>query len=376
MLEAKVQGDETQLNIFNGKQMAYKILANSLYGALGNEHFRFYNIDIAKSITLTGQELLKYCAVHCDEYLVKRGEIYDFKMNINFYDKVKSLTDVIYGDTDSIFIYLTDYLKDKGIKVEKCEEVFQELTNIETYVNDVVIDAFLPLHNISKDKSIIYLKNEYLFSKYYTLNGKKHYAAKVIWQEGKDVEFLEVKGLETRRSEIPTRSQKLLNEILEIIFDDNIKKYQIKDKVDTLVNATKIEMMKLIDNRDNSMVKTVSYSKPLNQYKNLPQHIKAMMIWNTLVGEDFRYGNKGKLWPIKGIDLQKANSTIKDNYYNKYLKKYNVNDLDCICLPEDVKVLPECFVPDMKRIMDYSCDQRVNNLLEPLWKESNQMLTF
>jgi len=376
MLEAKEAGNSTLSNIFNGKQMAYKILANSLYGALGNEHFRFYNINLAKSITLTGQELLKYCAVHCNEFLEKRGEVGNFKINTNYPDKVKSLTDVLYGDTDSIFVYLTDYLKDKKIEIKKSPAVQLEIDKIQDYVNNVAIGSFLSIHNIAKEDSIIFLKNEYLFSKYYTLNGKKHYAAKVISQEGKDINFTEIKGLEMRRSEIPKRSQELLVEVLDIILTDGIPKNVIKERVDKVVSTTRDEMRDLVDSRDPSVVKVVSYSKPLAQYKALPQHIKAMLIWNCLMDEDFRYGSKGKLWPIKGIDLDKAPESVRVKFNDVFLKKFKHKDLDCICVPEDIDKLPMWFIPDMKRAIEYACDSRVNNLTEPLWKESEHLLLF
>jgi len=376
MLEAKEAGDMVMASIYNGKQMAYKILANSLYGAMGNEHFRFYNIDIAKSITLAGQELLKYCAVHCDEYLVKRGDIPKFKMNIDFLDKVKSLTDVLYGDTDSIFVYLTNYLKDKGIVVKNSKEVQDEIQKIQNFVNEDSLNPFLALHNLKKVHSMIFLKNEFLFSKYYTLNGKKHYAAKVISQEGKDISFTEIKGLEMKRSEIPSRSQKFLTTVLDIILQDDIKKSDIKIQVDKLVDITREEMMELVEERDNSIVRVVSYSKPLNQYKKLPQHIKAMLMWNCIMGEDFRYGAKGKLWNIQGIDLNKAPESVKVNFNEKFLKNYCHKDLNCICVPEDVDKLPEWFIPDMKKLISYCCDDRVGNLTEPLWKESESILLF
>jgi len=376
MLEAKEAKDiKAQVN-YNGKQMAYKILANALYGALANEHFKFYNNELAKSVTLTGQELLKYCTVHLDEYLGVRGNIKSFKVNKDFMNKVKALNDVIYGDTDSAFCYLTDYLKDKKIEPKKSPEVLAEIGKIQEYINTVAIDEFLKLHHIDKKNSMIFLKNEYIFSKYYTLNGKKHYAAKIVSQEGKDINDVEIKGIETRRSEIPERSRQLLKEILNIILSDTIKKEDIKDTVEKLVEKTKLEMRGLIEQRNNSIVRTVSYSKPLAEYRALPRHIKAMLIWNLLVNEDFHYGSKGKLWDIKAIDLSKAPESVKSNYLNKVLKKYNADDVDCICLPEDVNILPDYFIPNDKSILEYCCDDRVANLVEPLWTESNQALLW
>jgi DNA polymerase elongation subunit (family B) len=375
MLDAKEAGDKQNQVNYNGKQMAYKILANSLYGALGNEHFKFYHNDLAKSVTLTGQELLKYSTVHIDEFLVKRGNISNFKINKDFMNKVKSLTDVIYGDTDSAFLYLTDYLKDKKIEPKKSPEVIAEIEKIQKHINDVALNEFLTIHNIPKKDSIIFLKNEYIFSKYYTLNGKKHYAAKIISQEGRDVNETEIKGIEIRRSEIPERSRKLLKEILDIILGD-VKKSEIKDIVDKIAVKTRTEMFDLVNNRDNSVVRTVAFSKPLKDYKVIPRHLKAMLIWNILVAEDFRVGSKGKLWDLKAIDLSKAPELVRNNYNDKLLKQFKMADIDCICLPEEVDKLPSYFIPDDKKIVEYACTDRVNNLVEPLWKESDQMILW
>jgi len=42
------------------RQGAIKILINSVYGAFGNQYFYFFNIDIAQSITLQGQDMIKF----------------------------------------------------------------------------------------------------------------------------------------------------------------------------------------------------------------------------------------------------------------------------------------------------------------------------
>lgn len=377
MFDAKQAKNKKLETSYNGKQMAFKILANSLYGALGNEHFKFYNNDLAKSITTTGRELLQYSTVHIDEYLVKRGNVGPiFKVNTKFMDTVKSLIGVLYGDTDSAFLDLTDYLKDKKIEVKKSPEVLAEIDKIQSFVNQVILDEYLKLHNIPKDKSMLMMKNEYIFSKYYTLNGKKHYAARIIGQEGRDVEGVEIKGIETRRSEIPKKSREVLNEILSVILDDKIKKEDIKPKVDKIAERAKKEIVDLADKRDKSVVRTVSYSKSLNEYKLLPQHIKGMLVWNELVNEDFRMGSKGTLWNLRAIDESKMSEKIKANFHNKLMKKYKISEIDCICLPEDVDILPEFCIPDIKKIVEYACTDRISNLTEPLWQESQQVLLF
>jgi DNA polymerase elongation subunit (family B) len=52
--------DKTQSEYFDMLQHIAKIGLNSLYGAISNPFSRFYTLDCAKSITLTGQEIEKY----------------------------------------------------------------------------------------------------------------------------------------------------------------------------------------------------------------------------------------------------------------------------------------------------------------------------
>ena len=46
---------EKEINRLNNRQMAIKILLNSLYGALGNKYFRYFDMRMAEGITLSGQ---------------------------------------------------------------------------------------------------------------------------------------------------------------------------------------------------------------------------------------------------------------------------------------------------------------------------------
>ena len=40
--------------------MAVKILLNSLYGALANKHFKYFDNALAESVTLTGQTVIRW----------------------------------------------------------------------------------------------------------------------------------------------------------------------------------------------------------------------------------------------------------------------------------------------------------------------------
>lgn len=67
MLQAQQQYEKTKtielertINQLENRQMAIKILLNSLYGALGNQYFRYFDQRIAEGITLSGQLSIRW----------------------------------------------------------------------------------------------------------------------------------------------------------------------------------------------------------------------------------------------------------------------------------------------------------------------------
>ena len=100
MLVAKQQYEKTpsvelkkEIARCNNIQMARKIQLNSAYGAIGNEHFRYYKLEIAEAITLSGQLSIRWIGNKMNEYLNKI-----LKTENNDY--------VIASDTDSMYLNL------------------------------------------------------------------------------------------------------------------------------------------------------------------------------------------------------------------------------------------------------------------------------
>lgn len=79
-----------EVSKYNNFQMAKKILMNSLYGAAGNEGFRFYDPRMAEGITITGQYFIRAVADAIDDYLSKITKSH--------------LKSTFYIDTDSCYV--------------------------------------------------------------------------------------------------------------------------------------------------------------------------------------------------------------------------------------------------------------------------------
>ena len=134
MLAAQSKYEETkdkkylgEIASLNSKQMAAKILMNSLYGAMGNIYFRYYDIRVAEGITMSGQLIIRSVAKKLNEFVNK--EVGTKDVDYSFY-----------SDTDSTYITLGALVdknlkgRDKGAIVDVLDKYCS--TQIEPTIND------------------------------------------------------------------------------------------------------------------------------------------------------------------------------------------------------------------------------------------------
>ena len=98
--KSEVYGLEKRIAIAKNQQMALKILLNSLYGAMGNKWFRYFDMRIAEGITLTGQATIRWAENHLNDYLnTALGTKKDYVVAI---------------DTDSVYVTLNEFVERLG----------------------------------------------------------------------------------------------------------------------------------------------------------------------------------------------------------------------------------------------------------------------
>lgn len=201
------------------EEQAIKILMNSLYGAMSNEFFRYYDMRIAESITVTGQLTIRWAEKRINEYL----------------NKILKTTDcdyVIAIDTDSLYINFGPLVQkvfgsnpsvEEGVKFldEVCNEKIQPILtkgykDLQEYLN-------APEQKISMKREVIGDKGIW--------TGKKHYILNVYNREG--VQFAEPKlktmGIEAVRSSTPAACRKMILDAIEVIIRSD--EYQTQEYV-------------------------------------------------------------------------------------------------------------------------------------------------
>ena len=378
MFDALNAGDMVRKQMYDTKQQIFKLCANSCYGALANKTFRFFNVDSARSITLSGQESIKNVMICGENYIeskkinkpieiqnITKQQMYtkeDDNINHNF-------KHIITGDTDSLFVCYNELIDKNNTKEEILNFINDLNKDTQSFLNNIVKRIVLK-HNVHEDKNRLELKNELVIRRGLFL-AKKRYANYVISVEGNTVDKIDAKGIETRRSDFSNITKENLKEVLNLILKS--EKLSIP-KILEFVREKDETFIKIISSGQVTIGKPVSFGKKISEYKSIPQGARGMLNFNELEYKLFDVGSRGYLFKLKGIDLDKAPEEVRMNYDKYFLKKGK--KLDIIVFPEEEQYIKPYYIIDIKDMLDFSWKDRVNLLLEPLIKPKQQILTF
>ena len=246
---------------------AIKILMNSFFGVMASPQCRFYSFDMANAITSFAQHYIKETAK-----IIEKGGY-----------------EVIYSDTDSVFVIA-------GKNPEKLGKKLEKQIN-ETFDKEIKKKYDMP--------SYLELEFEKTYTKFLMpkLRGaekgaKKRYAGLV---NGK----LEITGLEAVRGDWTELAQTFQKELLMRVFKE--------EKVAPFVIKFIAELKK--GKKDDLLVYRKAIRKPLEEYTKItPSHIKAARKLKDFKGKSIEY-----VYTKDGVEpLQLA----KGNYdYDHYIKK-------------------------------------------------------
>ncbi len=294
---------------YDSQQLVRKIWINALYGCMTNEFFPMFSIENGMTVTLSGQELIKYLSNGFNDYINKEWS----NLAKEFFNKdiqvFKNQEFTIINDTDSGYFHLEPLAKSLGIEFKSNEEFEQFAIKCEKEIIQPFFNKILKEYADSyKAPNIIKFKRENIISKMIVL-AKKKYAMEVINSEGKsfvDKPKIKIKGIEIIKTDTSLFSRKRLRELVDYIFET-----EDKDKVLSRIAEIKEEFMKqdifdiAISKNAKEYTKwckpTEEYIKEGMDYKlRIPMHIKAAQNYNYFVKrnnlpyQEIANGNKVK----------------------------------------------------------------------------------
>ncbi|MGP6428940.1 DNA polymerase II [Pseudomonas paraglycinae] len=254
------EGRETAKREHNAPlSQALKIIMNAFYGVLGSSGCRFFDTRLASSITLRGHEIM----LRTRQLIEAQGHA------------------VIYGDTDSTFVWLR--------RPHGQEEAATIGRALVAHVNDWWREHVREQYGL---ESALELQFETHYKRFLmpTIRGaeegsKKRYAGLVTRADGS--EEMVYKGLETVRTDWSLLARQFQQELYERIFQR--KPYQ--DYVREYVRKT------LAGEFDERLVYRKRLRRTLDDYeRNVPPHVRAARLaddYNAQHGRPRQYQNGG-----------------------------------------------------------------------------------
>jgi len=328
--EQKTVELEKEINKLNNQQMAIKILMNSLYGALGNQYFKYFDLRLAEGVTLTGQLAIKWAERAVNEYM-------------NELLKTEDVDYVIAIDTDSLYVNF-------GPMVEKFEPKnpvnFLDgicRTHVEPKIKEAYDKLFTRMNchkeRLEMGREVIADRGIWTAKKRYILN--VHNSEGVQYAEPK----LKIMGIEAIKSSTPEVCRDKFKEIFKILISGSeedtqayIKNFKTEFKS---LPAEKVAFPRSVSNITDWHDRKSIYKK------GSPIHVRGSLLYNKLC-KDNKLTKKYEL-------IQNANR-IKFCY----MKMPNP-------IQENVIAFPEVLPPELKldHYIDYDL-QFDKTFVEPL----------
>jgi DNA polymerase-2 len=251
------QRDAAKKNQDAARSQAIKTLMNSFYGVLGSGGCPFYDTRLASSITMRGHDIMLTTA----KWIEQAGY------------------QVIYGDTDSTFVWLNgEYSHQQAAQVGQ---------SLAVEINQKWQQNIQQNHQLDCDLEIEF---ETHFSQFLMptirgseLGSKKRYAGLKTTKEGDELVF---KGLETVRSDWTQLAKNFQLTLYKMVFAGQ----DIHDYLHQTIGDTRSGKL------NEQLVYHKRIRRKLDLYvKNVPPHVKAARLadqQNQVLGKILRYQHK------------------------------------------------------------------------------------
>lgn len=257
---------ERDIARYENQQMAIKILLNSLYGALGNKYFRYFDLRVAEGITLTGQTVIRWAERSVNEFM----------------NKIVGTTNkdyVIAIDTDSVYVnfgpLVDKYVKDNQVDniAQICKDQFEPMLEKSYQKLYETFNCYMP--RMEMDREAIADRGIWTAKKRYILN--VHDNEGVRYAEPK----LKIMGIEAIKSSTPSACRDALKALFKVIVtgDEGATQKAIQQFKDYFVTLPPEEV-----SFPRGVNDTIKWrDRKLIYKKGTPIHVRGALLYNHYV---------------------------------------------------------------------------------------------
>lgn len=269
----------------NNLQLAKKLSLNSCFGATGSQYFRFYDLRIAESVTVSSQLSIKWVANAINNYFNKL-----LNCNEDF---------IIASDTDSVYVKLGPLVEKvygaEGIISMPKIKVIDFMDRVcEDKIQPVINESFVILAQyVHAYQQKMRMKREVLADRG-IWTAKKRYILNVFDNEG--VRYtepdLKIMGLEIAKSSTPSIIKDKMRELMNIIINGD--ECQAQDYIENFRKEfDKFAIEDISFPRGVNGIKQYSDSVTLYK-KGTPIHVKGAILYNHFLKKK----NLDKKYPL------------------------------------------------------------------------------
>ena len=232
---------------YNQQQRAVKVVMNSFFGVSDHPYFRLSAEGLGAAITSVSR-FVSWAGVQVIE-----DEGYD----------------VLYGDTDSLFVRMSDDKNDEVESVVSDMEILEQDINdgLEFITDQIGLPEehpFFPQDFHGTDRHAWKYEAEKLYRRFLQSGTKKRYAGNIKWKEGKFTEDIDVSGFEVEKSDATEVTKQVQEELLKLALSGA----DFKDMSDFV--RGEIESVKAVNYSVQEIGFPSSINKPLEDYPNMP----------------------------------------------------------------------------------------------------------
>jgi DNA polymerase elongation subunit (family B) len=164
--EAAKETDAFKIALLDSEQLAYKLTANSLYGQLGSGTFKIRLRPLAASVTAYGRKQILFSKAAIEQFYGPHS------------GNPRSAAEIVYGDTDSLFIAFKPKNPETGEFLEG-KEALKATIELTQEAGKFVSKMLKKPHDFEFDKVywpfIIFSKKRYVGHKYEDPDDPDHY---------------------------------------------------------------------------------------------------------------------------------------------------------------------------------------------------------